>query len=108
VRRLVELFVRRLEVEGPSMLPTYAPGDRLTAVRRWRPIRLGDVVVVREPRAATGWMLKRCVGRSGSRLDLRGDNPAASTDSRDYGTFRARDVAWVVPGAGRRWAPPES
>ncbi|OYV23657.1 MAG: copper-transporting ATPase, partial [Acidimicrobiales bacterium 20-64-4] len=29
------------------MVPTYLPGERLTALRRWRPVRVGDVVVVR-------------------------------------------------------------
>jgi hypothetical protein len=29
-------------------------------------------------------------------LDLRGDNATASTDSRDFGLVRARDVAYIV------------
>lgn len=78
------------------MEPTYLPGERLTAIRRWRRVRVGDVVVVRDPRDPARWLLKRCVARSGSQLDLRGDNPAASTDSRVFGLVSSSDVVWLV------------
>lgn len=78
------------------MVPTYLPGQRLTAIRRWRPVRAGDVVVVRDPRDANRWLLKRCVGRSGTDVDLRGDNAGASTDSREFGLVPSRDVAYIV------------
>ena len=94
--RVLEFFVRRVTVEGSSMVPTYVPGERLTALRRWRAVRPGDVVVVRDPRDAQRWLLKRCVGRQGTQLDLRGDNVAASTDSRDFGLVPSRDVAYIV------------
>jgi len=93
----VEFFVRRVTIDGHSMVPTYLPGERLTAVRRWRPVRVGDVVVVRDPRDHERWLLKRCVGRKGSELDLRGDNAEVSTDSRDFGLVPSRDVVWIVP-----------
>ena len=96
MKRLLEFFLRRVTVEGSSMEPTYIPGERLTALRRWRRVRTGDVVVVRDPRDAERWLLKRCVGRVGGRLDLRGDNAAVSTDSRDFGLINARDVAYIV------------
>lgn len=95
--RIVEFFVRRVTIDGHSMVPTYLPGERLTAVRRWRPVRVGDVVVVRDPRDHERWLLKRCVGRKGSELDLRGDNAEVSTDSRDFGLVPSRDVVWIVP-----------
>jgi hypothetical protein len=44
-------------------------------------------------------LLKRCVGRVGRRLDLRGDNVAASTDSRDFGLVDTRDVTYIVLSA---------
>jgi hypothetical protein len=78
------------------MSPTYVPDERLTALRRWRPIRPDDVVVVRDPRDSSRWLLKRCVAKSGSRLDLRGDNAAASTDSREFGLVASREVAYIV------------
>ena len=81
------------------MVPAYVPGERLTVVRRWRRVRPGDVVVVRDPRDHDRWLLKRCVAREGSRLDLRGDNAPASTDSRDFGPVASRDVRWIVVSA---------
>jgi hypothetical protein len=78
------------------MLPSYIPGERITALRRWRPVREGDVVILRDPLDASQWLLKRCVARVGQRLDLRGDNAAASTDSRDFGLIDTRDVTYIV------------
>lgn len=48
-------WLRVVLVEGSSMAPTYHDGDRLLALyaRPWRPLRRGDVVVVRAP--AAGW-----------------------------------------------------
>ena len=100
--RLLEFFLRRVTVEGSSMVPTYVPGERLTALRRWRRVRPGDVVVVRDPHNVDRWLLKRCVGLVGTQLDLRGDNAVASTDSRAFGLVPSRDVAYIV------LAPPSS
>jgi nickel-type superoxide dismutase maturation protease len=94
--RVLEFIARRVTVEGYSMMPTYRPGERLTVLRRWRPVRVGDVVVVRDPRDRSRWLLKRCVGKSRSMLDLRGDNPAGSTDSRVFGLVPSHDVAFIV------------
>jgi signal peptidase I len=94
--RVLEFFARRVTVEGYSMMPTYRPGEQLTALRRWRPVRVGDIVVVRDPRNQSRWLLKRCVAKAHSRLDLRGDNPAGSTDSRAFGLVPTREVAYVV------------
>jgi signal peptidase I len=101
--RLLEFVIRRVTVEGSSMMPTYVSGERLTALRRWRRVRPGDVVVVRDPRDADRWLLKRCVGRTGAMLDLRGDNAFASTDSRVFGLIPNRDVGYIVfPGDGAK------
>jgi type IV secretory pathway protease TraF len=78
------------------MVPSYVPGERLTALRHWRKIRVGDVVVVRDPRDKDRWLLKRCVARDRRQLDLRGDNPEASTDSRDFGLVPGHSVKWIV------------
>lgn len=83
------------------MMPTFLPGEVLTALRRWRRVRPGDVVVVRDPRDAERWLLKRCTGRSGTMLDLRGDNAGASTDSRAFGLVPSRDVAYIVLSPAR-------
>lgn len=102
VVRLIELFVRRVVVEGTSMAPTYRPGERLTVVRLVR-ARVGDVVVAPDPRSSERWLLKRCVAREDGRLELRGDNPSASTDSRDFGSLPASRVRWRVARAF--WRP---
>lgn len=99
--------MRRIRVEGYSMMPTYVPGELLTAVRKWRRIRVGDVVVVRDPRDPTRWLLKRCVARQGSLLDLRGDNENASTDSRTFGLVLSSRVAFIVLGLRRTPPNPE-
>ncbi len=101
MKRWVAAFVRRVRVEGPSMLPTYVEGEVLTAVRRWRRVRVGDVVVVRDPRDSSRWLIKRCVARRGARVDVRGDNEIASTDSRDFGLVPSRDVRYLVPSRQR-------
>ncbi|MGC8498641.1 MAG: S26 family signal peptidase [Acidimicrobiales bacterium] len=96
MRRLVHLVARRVEVEGLSMTPTYRPGERVLVVRRWRPVRPGDVVLARDPRDPHRWLLKRCLARRGDAVDLRGDNAAVSTDSRDFGDVSSRAIGWLV------------
>lgn len=78
------------------MSPTYLPGERLTALRRWRPIRPGDVLVLRDPRDSTRWIVKRCMTKTGWQLDLRGDNISASTDSREFGLVANDAIAYIV------------
>jgi nickel-type superoxide dismutase maturation protease len=91
----------RLEVVGDSMLPTLAPGDRVLVVSR-RPAP-GDLVAVPDPRARARLLIKRAVEISaGGSLVVRGDNPDASTDSRDFGPVAASSVAGV---AVYRYAP---
>jgi nickel-type superoxide dismutase maturation protease len=91
----------RLEVVGDSMLPTLASGDRVLVVAR-RPVP-GDLVAVPDPRAGARLLIKRAVEVSaGGRVVVRGDNPEASTDSRDFGPVAASSVAGV---AVYRYAP---
>lgn len=66
------------------MRPALVPGDRLLVERRG-PVRVGDVVAVRDPRAPARTMLKRPAARGPSGLTVLGDNPGASTDSRSLG-----------------------
>ena len=73
------------------MRPTLEPGDRLLAVRTRRP-RVGDLVAVPDPRQPARLLVKRVAARQGGMLDLRGDNPASSTDSRDFGPVPASAV----------------
>ncbi len=78
------------------MAPTYRPGERVLVVRRWRPVRPGDVVLARDPRDPDRWLLKRCASCHGGAVDLRGDNAAVSTDSRDFGDVSTRAITWLV------------
>jgi nickel-type superoxide dismutase maturation protease len=94
--RVLHFFVRRVVVNGDSMVPALVDGQRVTALRRWRPLRVGDVVLVRDPREPGRWLVKRCIGLDASGVDLRGDNAAHSTDSRVFGSVPRRDVRWFV------------
>lgn len=72
------------------MLPAIRPGDRLfldpRAYRHTAP-RQGDVVVAQHPRTAE-LILKRVTHVTAEgQLFLAGDNPDASRDSRQLGTF---------------------
>ncbi|MHB8329848.1 MAG: nickel-type superoxide dismutase maturation protease [Acidimicrobiales bacterium] len=95
------LGVRRVVVEGPSMLPTLRPGDRLLAVR-WGRARVGDLVVVADPRHGGRLLVKRVTAVGAGHLELSGDNPAASTDSRSFGPVGLGAVRGRVV---RRYAP---
>jgi nickel-type superoxide dismutase maturation protease len=96
----------RLRVVGDSMVPTLLPGDRVLV---WRglgplrpPIRIGDLVAVVDPRdpdtRGSGGvprerlMVKRVAGVAGAEIIVRGDNEAASTDSRHFGPVSAAAV----------------
>ncbi|MEM9033945.1 MAG: nickel-type superoxide dismutase maturation protease [Actinomycetota bacterium] len=90
----------RVRVSGPSMQPTYDDGDRLL-VWRTRRVRPGQVIVLRAPRGHTGLWVKRVhdVGEEG--VDVRGDEPDRSTDSRHVGPVPRR---LVVGRVVRRYA----
>jgi nickel-type superoxide dismutase maturation protease len=75
---------RRVVVEGRSMEPTLAPGDRLLVVRA-RALHPGDVVAVRDPTQSRRVLVKRVGAVLEDEIVLRGDNPGASTDSRNFG-----------------------
>jgi nickel-type superoxide dismutase maturation protease len=79
--------LRRVEVAGDSMLPALAPGDRLLVLRhpRWR-WRAGQVAALRDPRHPDAALLvKRVAAVTPGGVEVRGDHPAASTDSRTFG-----------------------
>lgn len=97
--------MRRVIVEGTSMLPTLEPGDRLVVARLGRPAP-GDLVAVPDPRVPRRLLVKRVASVSGTQVELRGDNPGHSTDSRRFGpvpqsALRGRVVRRYAP-AGRR------
>lgn len=90
-------------VRGRSMAPALLPGDRLIVRRRGRGPRIGEVVVVGDPRLPDRELIKRVANVDGDRVTLLGDNPERSTDARDFGPVDASAVRWVV--VLRYWPP---
>jgi signal peptidase I len=120
IRLLADLLRRRLllvTVEGRSMTPTYAPGDRLL-VRRipFSALRRGEAVVLRSPGAELPgeprYLVKRAAALPGDpvpagvpadgpvvpdgRLAVLGDNANGSADSRHIGLLSSDAVVGVV------------
>jgi nickel-type superoxide dismutase maturation protease len=101
------------------MRPALSPGDRVVVVSGLGPlrpaIRVGDLVALVDPRDGARIVVKRVAAVEGGRVDVRGDNEAASTDSRhfgpvDAGAIRGRVVYRYYPEhrrgrlrSGTRW-----
>ena len=81
-----------VEVRGRSMAPTLLPGDRLLVARLRA--RTRDVVLATDPRAPGRELIKRVAAVDELGVQLRGDNPAASTDARSFGGVPVGRVAW--------------
>ncbi len=100
---------RRVEVVGTSMAPALLPGDRLVVMGRpwlrqpW-PVP-GAVIAVRDPRLPDRILIKRVaeLHRRTGTLDVVGDSPRASTDSRTFGSVPRSSI---VGRAIYRYAPP--
>ncbi|MBV9659977.1 MAG: nickel-type superoxide dismutase maturation protease [Acidimicrobiales bacterium] len=96
-------------VTGDSMQPAFRPGDRLLVAGPWPP-RPGQVVAVRDPRVPERLLVKRVHHVESGGLDVRGDNPPASTDSRHFGPVPrellvGRVVHRYAPLHRRAWMP---
>lgn len=101
-------WVDAVEVRGVSMAPTLLPGDRLLvealSYRRRAP-RPGEIVLAADPRQPDRELVKRisAVDPSSQSLELAGDAPEASSDSRTFGPLPADAVRWRA--ALRYWPP---
>jgi nickel-type superoxide dismutase maturation protease len=73
-----------VEVDGPSMAPTLAHGDRLLCHYGAR-VRAGSVVVAQHPLRQDLIVVKRAVERRDAGWWLLSDNSLVESDSRDYG-----------------------
>jgi nickel-type superoxide dismutase maturation protease len=100
--------VRRVVVTGASMAPELLDGDRLVVLAPlWGRSRVtpGDVIAVPDPRARGRLLVKR-VASVDPLLDVvevLGDAPEASTDSRTFGPVPRGSV---VGRAAYRYGPP--
>lgn len=88
-----------VEVQGGSMAPTLAAGDWLLIERRSygrRLPRVGEVVLAPDPRDPARELIKRvaAVDDTAGTVELRGDAPEASTDSRAFGAVPIDTVRW--------------
>jgi nickel-type superoxide dismutase maturation protease len=93
---------RRVRVTGDSMVPTFESGDRLLVGPTFG-ARVGHVVAVTDPRPGGLLMIKRVRWADRGWVDVRGDNEAASTDSRQLGLIPRANLAGRVI---YRYAPP--
>lgn len=105
---VVALRPRAFRVAGDSMAPTLAHGTLVFTVRPLnRLIRDGSVVTLADPREPSRLLIKRVAARLDDLVDLRGDNPDASTDSRTFGLQRVTTLTGVlvlprIPATGSR------
>ncbi len=99
---VVRTRFRRVQVEGTSMMPTLAHGDRLIVMRAGH-LLVGDVVALRDPVEPARLLVKRVVAVLPGGLDVRGDNRAASRDSRTFGSVPA---SRLIGKAVYRYFPP--
>jgi signal peptidase I len=88
-------------VVGASMEPTLHEGDWLLVdpeAYRSRPPRVGELVLVADPRLPERQLVKRVIEfMPDDRLRVAGDSPGASTDSRTFGPVDPLAVS------GRPW-----
>ncbi|MGB5012530.1 MAG: nickel-type superoxide dismutase maturation protease [Pyrinomonadaceae bacterium] len=96
--RALYLICRRkvFLVEGDSMLPSLAPGDKVLVDPRGY-ITVGDVVLAEHPYRSDIKIIKRVADvADNGRLTLSGDNPTESTDSRTFGTVSLESIIGKV------------
>lgn len=97
-----------VEVRGRSMAPSLLPGDRLLVeshTYHGRTPRPGEVVLAVDPRTAERELIKRvaAIDQATASAELRGDDPAASTDSREFGAVPLSAIRWRA--VYRYWPP---
>ena len=97
-----------IEVRGGSMVPGLLPGDRLLVeshTYQGRAPRPGEVVLAADPRQPDRELIKRVasVDEAASSVELRGDAPEASTDSREFGAVPLSAIQWRA--VIRYWPP---
>jgi type IV secretory pathway protease TraF len=74
------------------MEPALRAGDWIVVSSLGRPPRVGEIVLVRDPRDGVRLMLKRVAAVADGACTVLGDRPEESTDSRVFGPVRLADV----------------
>jgi signal peptidase I len=85
------LPIANVVVADTSMQPALEPGDRLL-VNRWSRPKAGDIVVIRDPEFRATILVKRVSRQTPSGVEVKGDNPNVSRDSRAFGLVSTKDV----------------
>ena len=93
--------VTTVRIVGPSMAPALRNGEVYLAVTGAR-VDVGDVVVCQHPDRPELLTVKRIKRRVGEGWWIEGDNPEASSDSREFGPIatdlvRAKIVVRLRP-----------
>lgn len=99
VAELLAVGVNRslVRVAGPSMEPSLRDGDvLLTVPAPRRALRPGRVVVVADPTRSDHLVVKRIHRLTPAGVEVRGDLPERSTDSRQWGPLPPTAVRRVV------------
>jgi len=84
------------------MEPALRAGDWIVVSSLSRPPRVGEIVLVRDPRDAENLMLKRVAAVEDGACTVVGDDPDQSTDSRTFGPV---PLANVLARAVFRYGP---
>ncbi len=84
---VIPLVLRR--VEGTSMLPALPEGKLVVAIRWYRRLRVGDIVIFEH---AGLEKIKRITKMKSGNVYVTGTNPAHSTDSRHFGWLNTEDI----------------
>jgi nickel-type superoxide dismutase maturation protease len=74
------------------MEPALCAGDWIVVSSLSRPPRVGEIVLVRDPRDPANLMLKRIAGVADGTCTVLGDRPEESTDSRTFGPVPLANV----------------
>lgn len=82
-------------VDGDSMAPHLRAGDWVL-IHRTRRVRPGQVVAFADPREPRRLLVKRVQRATPGGWFVLGDNPARSTDSREFGAVPAAAVVGRV------------
>jgi nickel-type superoxide dismutase maturation protease len=96
---IADRYFLRCEVEGESMSPGLQPGDRLLLRRRsgCGALKPGAIVALGDPRPGPQRLLiKRVLSDVDGMVTVIGDNPSASTDSRNFGAVPRSAIRWVL------------